>query len=184
MTMDAEPPGRQDAAPDTHAEADRDAAFGQVLVELQPRLRAFLGTLVGRDGPLPTDDLAQETLARAWRSRARFDAARGEVAAWLLRIAFRVFLDAQERRGPTTALDAAPIPPILEPGPAQRATARDQARALLSHLSTREREVLLRFHRDGQSVRAIAAALGAPIGTVKSDLHRARHRLWQIERSQ
>ena len=41
----------------------------------------------------------------------------------------------------------------------------------------KSREVVERFHRDGQSVATIGSELGLPEGTVKSHLHRARRRL-------
>jgi|KBSSwiStaDraftv2_1062776.scaffolds.fasta_scaffold198943_3 RNA polymerase sigma-70 factor (ECF subfamily) len=150
--------------------------FGRELVALLPRLRAFLRNLQRGDGaPLPVDDLAQEALARAWRSRAAFDPARGKVDAWLLRIAFRAFLD--HRAAPPTeplADDRA----AAAPGPAATAATREHCERLLALLDERERHALLRFHRDGRSIAQIAAETGAPIGTVKSHLHRARAKLW------
>ena len=47
----------------------------------------------------------------------------------------------------------------------------------------KEREVLLRFHRDEASVEEIARQLPMPAGTVKSHLHRARARLRTAKRS-
>jgi len=151
--------------------------FGRELVALLPRLRAFLRNLQ-RGAPLPVDDLAQEALARAWRSRAAFDPARGAVDSWLLRIAFRAFLDHRAER-PTEPLvdDRA----AAEPGPAATAALREHCERLLALLDARERHALLRFHRDGRSIAQIAAETGWPVGTVKSLLHRARAKLWARE---
>ena len=92
------------AATDPMGDQPGDDAFGRILVAMQPRLRAFLGNLNRVDA----EDLVQETVARAWRSRATFDAARGQPEAWLLRIAFRAFLDHR---------DACPPPPSPAPPP-------------------------------------------------------------------
>lgn len=152
-----------------------DADLSRDLGALDRRLRAFLATLQPGD----VDDLAQEAMARAWRSRGAFDAAKGTLAAWLFRIGFRVFLDRRDAR--------VPPPEVAEPvdhgaDPARAAEARDHAAALLAQLNPVERDVLLRFHRDGEAIAAIAAALAMPVGTVKSHLHRARNRLLAFER--
>jgi len=66
--------------------------------------------------------------------------------------------------------------------PAAEAGVGESVEALLMPLAAVERDVLLRFHRDGRSVREIARALGMPEGTVKSHLHRARRRLAELAR--
>jgi RNA polymerase sigma-70 factor (ECF subfamily) len=159
-----------------------DESFGRQLVAMQSRVRAFLRTL-GSGG---ADDLMQETMARAWRSRATFAVHRGSFDAWLLRIAFRTFLDerrrAQRTPGQVAALPEGAdggAPADLQPQPSDQAAAREQMAAWLSVLEPTECTVLLRFHRDGRSVAEIAQELALPAGTVKSHLHRARARLWQ-----
>ena len=82
------------AATDSVGDQPGDDAFGRILVAMQPRLRAFLGNLSRSDA----EDLVQETIARAWRSRTTFDPDRGTPEAWLLRIAFRAFLDHRDAR--------------------------------------------------------------------------------------
>jgi RNA polymerase sigma-70 factor (ECF subfamily) len=153
-------------------------AFGQQLVALTSSMQAFLRTLCrgGAANGSGIDDLVQETMARAWRSRATFDADKGTPAAWLSRIAFRVYLDHRDLSEPARTL-------VDEhaaggPGPLAEAAAREQIRTLLGRLGRREREVLLHFHRDGRSIAELAAAEAVPTGTIKSLLHRARARLW------
>ena len=161
--------------PPAPAVAAPNEPFGQLLVALQPRLLRFLRTL-GAAADL--EDIAQETMARAWRSRASFDPARGDAAAWLLRIGFRAFLDARKARQPAGCEPDQLATPSV--GPVGEASIREETRALLDRLPERERDVLLRFHAEGQSVASIAATLRLPLGTVKSDLHRARARLWAL----
>ena len=162
------------AATDPMGDQPGDDAFGRILIAMQPRLRAFLGNLNRVDA----EDLVQETIARAWRSRATFDPDRGAPEAWLLRIAFRAFLDHRDARQPTHPLD--PPPTAQAPGPAEHAAAKEQTTELLQRLSEVERDILLRFHSNGEPIASIARALGLPPGTIKSHLHRARARLWAI----
>jgi DNA-directed RNA polymerase specialized sigma24 family protein len=51
---------------------------------------------------------------------------------------------------------------------------------VLAVLRPLEREVLLRFHQNMESVREIALATDMPEGTVKSHLSRARRRLAEL----
>jgi len=139
-----------------------------------PRLRGFLRRLEGRPAP-DVDDLVQESLTRALRYRETFDARRA-IWPWLKRTAFRVFLDQRDRDRvhPSSGEE------LVEELPAwdvDRAAQREQVHRLLDALAPLERDVLLRFHRDGLSVAAISGELGLPEGTVKSHLHRARRRL-------
>jgi len=69
------------------------------------------------------------------------------------------------------ALDAAPAPAE------QAATSRADLAAVLAALPEAHRETLLMRFVDGMSLDDIAAALGIPLGTVKSRLHNALHTL-------
>lgn len=153
-------------------------AFGRQLVASTPSVQAFLRTLCrgGAVNGSAIDDLVQETMARAWRSRGTFDADKGSPAAWLSRIAFRVYLDHRQVSEPPRLLVDEHA--TAAPGPLAEVAAREQIRTLLGRLGRREREVLLRFHRDGRSIAELAAAEAVPAGTIKSLLHRARARLW------
>ena len=141
-----------------------------------PALRAYLRALVRSAGPEPeTEDVLQETLTRALSHRGTYDPAR-PLLPWLKRTALRTFLDLRARLRPRPL----PLEGALEPrAPAAADTLaqREWVERLLSRLGAREREVLERFHRGGQSVREIAGDLGVAEGTVKSLLHRARRRL-------
>ena len=161
--------------------ADDGGPFGRQLVAATPRILAFVRTLCrGGVVGVGVEDLVQETLARAWRSRATFDASKGTAETWLSRIAFCVYLDHRE-----AGAGAAPLREPLRdehavaaPGPLAHAAARERTRHLFARLGARERDVLLRFHRDGRSIAELAAAEAVSPGTIKSLLHRARARLW------
>ena len=146
------------------------------LLEIQPRLHAFLRKLGAED----VDDVLQDTLARAWRSRTTFDGSRGSFAAWIMKIAFHSYLDQRA--------DAARHPRALGDDDRRLAArrtgdtdVRDEIGALLGRLPAIQQDVVLRFHQRGESIREIARDLNIPEGTVKSHLHRARRRLTEPE---
>ena len=125
-------------------------------------------------------DCAQETFVSAWRSRERFDPARGTLAAWLLAIARYRTLDAFRTgaRVPTPGLaDGEVERPDPGPGPDDRLADRLLVAHALESLSPRARQVVeLAFWSD-LTQADIAAKLGLPLGTVKSDMRRALVRL-------
>lgn len=141
-----------------------------------PSLRILLRRLAGGNPLLDAEDLLQETMQRAIRYQASYQPAQ-PLGAWLHGIALRVFLDARARsqRLPASLGDgdgelaARPLPTAPE-------LSNDLPR-LLAELPRVEREALERFHLRGQSIAEVARAMGAAEGTVKSWLHRARHRI-------
>ena len=139
-------------------------------------IAAFLSRRVGPD---VAEDLAQETFIAAFRARARFDARFGSARPWLLGIATRAIAShrREERRqlelyrraagatAPGGAADdgRAPLDPALFAG--------------LRALPRRDRDALL-LHVWGElSYEETAAALGVPVGTVRSRINRARRKL-------
>lgn len=144
-----------------------------------PRLRGHLAR-PGKSVPgVEPEDLAQEVAARALRYRARFDGARA-LWPWLRRLAERVLVDQRtrsaRRREYEVEIEQEPAAKTEDAGGGAEELAR-----LLAPLSTREREILLRFHAHEESVATIARELGLPEGTVKSHLSRARRRLAGLE---
>jgi RNA polymerase sigma-70 factor (ECF subfamily) len=145
-----------------------DSEFELRLAAAVPSLRAFVRRAAARD----SDDVVQEVLLRAWTYRAscRPDV---ELEPWLMKIGVRVLL---ARRGSASHLSF----DVGEHDVGQRdreLVDPDELARTLATLPTREREVLLRAHRDGESLRTIAATYGVPVNTVKSWLHRARRRV-------
>jgi RNA polymerase sigma-70 factor (ECF subfamily) len=163
---------RAQARPDLAVDLTVDLEV-ELAREAEP-LRRWLGKLAGKS---LAEDLAQEALARAWSYRSSRDETQA-LGPWLRRIAFRVYLDQRARekkRRETSGLAAEPCAPPARDDEA--AHARQELERRLAVLETHERDVLLRFHRGGESIDAIARALGRPTGTIKSWLHRARAKL-------
>ena len=127
------------------------------------------GYLARRVGPDLGRDLASETFTRAFSARKRYDPARGEVRPWLFGIAnnlLRRHYRDEERR--LQAFARLNVPDESLP--------REEPRLAdaLAALSREERDVLLLFAWGNLEYAEIATALGLPLGTVRSRLHRAR----------
>ncbi len=142
-----------------------------------PRLRAFLRKLSG--SAQDTEDLVQDTLERSLRYRDSFDAG-GSLPGWLMKTAFRCYLDLRERRrrepGP---LGDANLVVATFPSPVE---ARDLVGHLLQRLTPIEQDILLRFHHRQETLAEISHDLDMPVNTVKSHLHRARRKLAEGDR--
>ncbi len=150
-----------------------DDAFAAFLQRAMPAVRQFLRRLAGGDAD--ADDVLQETLAKVWRHRARFDPAQNG-NAWLLQAAFRCFCDHRRRQRALPATDpaAAAVAAARQPCAAEL---RDELRHRLQALDPLARALLVGFHGEGRSLKELAALHGLPLNTVKSHLHRARRRL-------
>jgi RNA polymerase sigma-70 factor (ECF subfamily) len=128
------------------------------------------------------EDLAQDTLVRAFVHFERFDPER-PVLPWLIAIARRLCLDLLRRRKVmANAATMLPIQPSAPPvrGPEGEASLREQLGRLeraLDDLDEGPREAIILFHIEGMSYRDIAAALEVPLGTVMTWLHRGRAKL-------
>jgi RNA polymerase sigma-70 factor (ECF subfamily) len=135
----------------------------------------------------------QETLLRALRGLPRLTA-EGSFAGWLATIAVNLCRDRLRRRRVVPFLsleggagdnDAGPVAvlPAAGPDPERVTMAREavaRVRREVVRLPRRQREVfVLRFFA-GLELEAIAAALAIDLGTVKTHLHRAVHRVRRV----
>jgi len=136
-----------------------------------------------RAGEQLAGDLAAETFVVAFRRRADYDVARPDARPWLLGIASNLARQEHrsERRRRDTLLRLTPERPAE---PQAEAVARIDARAdtgrlraALLDLPPEERDLLLLYACVGLSYGEIAEALSIPIGTVRSRIHRLRHKL-------
>ena len=153
-------------------------AFAWIVARYDVALR-LLAALV-RDVDADADDLLQEARVKLWRSAPRFDPARGSVAAWVLAVAHHALLDERRglRRRRRRRARAEPLLVAEEAGEICRDDPEDfeRASAAVSALDPTLRAVLL-ASADCLSHAEIAASLGLPVGTVKSRVRRAQHRL-------
>jgi RNA polymerase sigma-70 factor (ECF subfamily) len=125
--------------------------------------------------PWDAEDMAQETLARAFVSLGVMTEPPRNPRAWMFRVAFNLWINRtrQRRELPTDFGAEAPEPAAnAEP----RAT-REAAGTLISQLSPQERAAVVLKDAFGLSLEEIAEALSTTTGAVKAALHRGRARL-------
>jgi RNA polymerase sigma-70 factor (ECF subfamily) len=120
------------------------------------------------------EDVAQETLLRAWRNHAVLERESGAVRAWLFTVARNIVIDGwRSRRAHAETLVAeVPEQPTDSDNTDQLLLSWVVAEAL-THLSTEHRAVLLECYYGGRTVSEAADRLGIPEGTVKSRTHYA-----------
>jgi RNA polymerase sigma-70 factor, ECF subfamily len=160
-----------------------------VLVDFEPyrgELVAFCYRMLGSFHE--AEDLAQETMLRAWKARSRYDSTRASLRTWLYRIATNVCLSAlagrarrplpsglsEESVDPGVPLTPAFDIPWLEPFPdarfdmALRADMRLALVAAMQVLPPRQRAVLLLREVLEFSAAEVAAQLGSTVPAVNS----------------
>jgi RNA polymerase sigma-70 factor (ECF subfamily) len=137
------------------------------------------------------EDLVQETFVKALRFYDHFE--RGtNIKAWLFRVQYNTFVnryrrgvrerDAQSNLARDLATDTAigqeALRALVDPeaGVLRPMLARELG-AAMAELPEEQRVVIALADVEGLSYKEIAAAVGCPIGTVMSRLHRARRAL-------
>ncbi len=134
--------------------------------------------------PAEADELAQEVFVHAMRKLPQLRDARC-FAGWLRRIVARMAVNRLTRRGPHFGTDPEVLAgvPGYERCPAaalELTEAKAGLHAGLTRLKTDDREALEAFYLRGQSLKQMAEAFDAPIGTIKRRLHVARQRLKDV----
>ncbi len=127
--------------------------------------------------PDTSDDLVQETMAKALRNRSQLREA-AAVRTWLFRILNNCWCDHLRRLRPTTDIDNVVLGHEITPERLHdAATLVDRVRAAVSDLPSGQRQTLTLVDLEGCSYAEVAAVLDIPIGTVMSRICRARRAL-------
>jgi RNA polymerase sigma-70 factor (ECF subfamily) len=181
----ADNPGPSDvrtaATPDLACSCDAgrwDEDFRAELLPLIPQLRAFARLLSSdRDS---AEDLAQETLAKAWRHRHAYQPVTG-LRAWLLTIARNECFPRRRRAWRAAPFDQAGAKCVPGNGFGQIWSMEppDTLRALRL-LPDPLREALVLVGAGGCSYEEAARICECPVGTAKSRVSRARRALSAI----
>lgn len=165
------------------ASGDREALGPLVERHYRRLYRIALGYLRERDDAL---DVVQEAFVKAYQAAARWDGS-ADAGPWLSRVTVNLAIDRwrRNRRRRQTFSPLAEgdhLEALADPGPAPdgrvlRREASDRLSLALGELPERQRAVVVLRHYQELSLDEIAATLGMSLGTVKSSLHRALHRL-------
>jgi RNA polymerase sigma factor (sigma-70 family) len=146
--------------------------------------------------PNQAEDLVQETLTRLFGDLEQLRQVE-QVRPWAARVMYRLFVDGlrRARRSPVSyvgrsgstgellddegendAADQTWDPAVV----AGQAMDREKIIAVWARLHEQHRVVLSLHDIEGYSLEEVAAIVGVPLGTAKSRLNRARHRLREL----
>ena len=153
-----------------------EAAFEELLKLHSPRLRFFLGRMLGsrQEG---AEDLLQEVWLMAYRSLPKLHDA-GAFRSWIFSIA-RVRVCREYRRlriEPHPLEDTVAGEPAAEDDPEDRVDA-EAVRMKVQTLAPEHREALLLRFVEDMSYEEIAQVTGTALGTVRSRIHYAKRAL-------
>ena len=153
--------------------SDADAEAVRAIELYRERVYRLALAIVG--DPELAEDVAQETLARAFRDRRQLRD-RSAVEAWLRRITVRQALNACRARRPERL--------VSEPTAETDIALGFAVREALAQLKPEHSTVLALAMYGGLTHREIASALGVPEGTVASRVHAAKaafRKIWEDE---
>lgn len=169
-------PGRDPLASLVARIASGDEAALRALYDSTSARTLGIATQILRDS-LSAEEAVVEVYAQVWRQAGRYDAAKGLVSTWIATLARTRAIDvrrARQRHGLRHAdLDSAPPEALRDSatGPLDAALERDRAervQAALRTLPKEQQSALEAAFFGGFSHTEIAAALGQPLGTVKT----------------
>jgi RNA polymerase sigma-70 factor (ECF subfamily) len=179
---------KTDAELVTAALTGSQEAFRELVTRFERPIYSLVLRMVQDSGA--AEDLAQEVFVKAFRRLATYDP-QWKFSSWLFKIAHNTTIDHLRRGTPETVPleaevddDRGSLAAVLADGsvesPQAAAERHDLARSLeraISRLRPDYREAVLMFYVHGASYQEICAATGQPLGTVKTNLHRAKKEL-------
>ena len=161
---------------------------GTALADLYDRHGRSVYGLAARilGDPAEAEDLTQDVFTLAWKNAARYDPARGAVAAWLLvttrtRAIDRIRARRSRPQGGSDD-DGRKMANIPDGSPSVDvivATSQDAARVrvALADLPVDQRDALEQAYFQGLSHSEIAGRTGIPLGTIKTRIRSGLQRL-------
>jgi RNA polymerase sigma-70 factor (ECF subfamily) len=143
--------------------------FLDVYEPLRPDLYRYCRYLTRT--PWDAEDLAQDSLARAFATLASMTDEIPNPRAWLFRVASNLWIDRVRRvqNEPRLVVDGVPAPDPRAP--------REAAATLIAQLSPQERSAVVLKDVFDLSLEEIAQVLSTTVGGVKAALHRGRGKL-------
>ena len=146
----------------------KDLVFALIARTIQDRARA--------------EDLAQDVFLRIHRGLPYF---RGEarLATWIYRIVANVCLQEHGRWYPMVSLDHDRKRPAMPAGPDRQfgdLELRDRLEKAIARLPANYRLLIAAHYLNGVQYESLAEALQLPLGTVKTQLYRAKQQLRRL----
>src|SRR3954449_2686613 len=152
--------------------------------ELVERYRQLVFALIARTvaDSSRAEDLAQDVFLRIYRGLPYF---RGEarLSTWIYRIVSNVCLQQDASRWPAPSLDdpdgRVPVPAVIDRQYSDLEL-RDRLEKAIALLPTPYRLLIAAHYLEGVQYEDLAEAMQLPLGTVKTQLHRARRQLRRL----
>jgi RNA polymerase sigma-70 factor (ECF subfamily) len=138
---------------------------------LRPELYRYCRHLTR--SPWDAEDLAQDTLTRAFVTLGQLGDTPENPRAWLFRVASNLWIDRVRRRRPEVALQGE----AAGPSAGDPIVSREAAGTLLGQLSPQERAAIVLKDVFELSLDEVADVLSTTAGSVKAALHRGRGKL-------
>lgn len=160
---------------------DRDA-FGQLVVAFEPTVYGIVFRRL-RDHSA-AGELTQDIFIRAMRKLPQLREPE-RFAGWLKQIAVRLSINWIVRRPKEVMVEAETIDLVKadRQSPAESVLRKEDAAQVwvgLKRLKELDRETLIAFYIEGQSLIEMSESFRSPIGTIKRRLHTARNRLKEV----
>jgi len=147
-------------------------AFRTLYDESAPVLFAICVRLM-RDRDLARDVL-QEAMTKIWRKAHLFDAAKGNAMVWMAVVTRNCALSQLAAAPPpSSSLEEAEVPAAIEAWPSGDPVTAADVRQCLKKLNEKYRKCVTLIYLHGLSYEELATHMGAPLGSVKSWVHRA-----------
>jgi RNA polymerase sigma-70 factor (ECF subfamily) len=161
------------------AQAGDRIAFGRLVEQFQRTVHAIGLRRLGN--PSEAVELTQEVFLHVMRRIGQLREPE-RFAGWLRQVTVRMAINRATRRVAPACVETVVLEAACaeHEGPLAELIARERAHRLweaLAELKPLDREALLAFYIQGESLLAISERLDVPIGTVKRRLHTARKRL-------
>lgn len=117
------------------------------------------------------EDAVQETFARAWRSRHRFDATKGSLRTWLYSIERNLLVDLSRTHHRQEIRDRHLVPvPEAMADQVEEAISSWQVEEALDQLSEAHRAVIVEIYFRGRTSKEMSDRLAVAEGTIRSRL--------------
>ncbi|MEM1067940.1 MAG: sigma-70 family RNA polymerase sigma factor [Planctomycetota bacterium] len=157
-------------------DSERTAAFDALFQHFHPRLVRFLSkTLHGTS--IDPDDVAQETMVKAWTKRDQFDP-RYQFSTWVYTIARRTATDHLRKHNRDESSDQLDTVARTDLSPEQSLISDEATESVWSTaeriLPTRQYSVLWLRYGEEMSIKEVSRTLSMTNVTVRVLLHRAR----------
>ena len=135
------------------------------------------------NNPLDADDLLQETFIKVYINIHRYNPAY-TFGQWVYTIARNTFIDFVRRRQEDLPIDDRFTSPASSAPTPEESVINLQQRTQIEHylerLTPRYRQLILMRFFEEYSYEEIAAKLSLPLGTVKTQIHRAREQMCRL----